>query len=99
MAQALEIGELDLIDTFAECEELKSLIMETILDSTDQLSSCVVSFAYVAIQRFIGHCKDHGIDPLTMPATAVQDFIDNCLKKELYNEMRKPLPATTTPEG
>ncbi len=99
MAEVIECqDELDL-SAFAECEVLKSLIMETILNSTDQLSSCVVSFAYVAIQRFIAHCKNHDIDPLNMPITEIQDFVDTCLTKELYNEMKKPLPAYAAPEG
>lgn len=75
------------LEPFCEIDILKNLIMETILDSTDQLSSCVVSFAYVAIQKFIAHCKDHSIDPLTMSYEDIKTFVDDNLKKELNKEL------------
>lgn len=81
------------LENFIDPEALKSIIMETILQSTDQLSSCVVSFAYVAIQKFISHCKDHNIDPLQMNYEEVKAFVDRHLKKELDREMKKPLPV------
>lgn len=90
MAQTLEYtNELDL-ETLLTCDELKGLIMESVRESTDQLSSCIVSFSYVAIQRFIAHCKDHRLDPLTMQITEIQDFVDQCLLKELAQEMKNP---------
>jgi len=81
------------LENFIDPEALKSIILETILQSTDQLSSCVVSFAYVAIQKFISHCKDHNIDPLKMNFDEVKEFVDRHLKKELDREMKKPLPV------
>lgn len=78
------------LEAFVQMDVLKNLIMETILDSTDQLSSCVVSFAYVAIQKFIAHCKDHSIDPLSMSYEDIKEFVDNNLKKELSQELKTP---------
>lgn len=98
MAQTLETYPLDLeMDAFFDPTALKDLITETIMQNNQQIADCVISFSYVAIQRFLSHCKNHSLDPLEVPQTDIQDFIDQCLKKELFYEITKPLTATTPP--
>ena len=58
-------------------------------EENEQWISCINSFAFVAIQRFIAHCKNQGLDPCEMRFDEIQKFMDNCLKKELFNEMKK----------
>lgn len=88
MATTIETETEIAFEALYEIEALKDLITETILNSTDQLSSCVVSYAYVAIQKFIAHCKDHGLDPLTMSYDEIKQFVDSNLKKELDQEIK-----------
>lgn len=88
MINTIECTEEECLEHYFDAEALKSIIMETVLASTDQLSASVVSFAYVAIQKFIAHCKDHSIDPLTMSFEEIQKFVDDKLRKELNQEIK-----------
>lgn len=88
MATTIETETDIAFEALYEIEALKDLITETILQSTDQLSSCVVSYAYVAIQKFIAHCKDHNINPLQMSYDDIKEFVDSNLKKELDQEIK-----------
>lgn len=69
---------------------IKDFITDEIMQANDQWVSCITSFAFVAIQRFIAHCKNHSIDPLEMKFEEIQKFMDDCLKKELFQEMKNP---------
>lgn len=89
MAPATELIDLETeLETVFNPEALKGLIMEEIMQANDQWASCINSFALVAIQRFISHCKDHCIDPLKMTYEDIQKFMDDCLQKELYQEIK-----------
>lgn len=89
MTQLIELEEAIGYESVDLCDGLKSLIMESILESTENLESCIVSYAYVAIQKFIAHCKDHNIDPLTVDMEYIQHFVDGSLKKELNHERKR----------
>lgn len=89
-----EIALLDIENEMAalfDPELLKNFITEEIMQANEQWVSCINSFALVAITRFIAHCKNHSLNPLELPFEEIQKFMENCLKKELYNEIKNPL--------
>ncbi len=76
-----------------EHEQDFSLFDQTVFNAlvseeNEQWVSCINSFAFVAIQRFIAHCKNNNLDPLEMRFEDIQKFMETCLKKELFHEMK-----------
>lgn len=76
------------LETLLDPELLKDFITEEIMQANDQWVSTITSFAFVAIERFIAHCKDNNINPLEMQFREIQDFAETCLQKELKQEIK-----------
>jgi hypothetical protein len=89
MAQTLKFNELETAsESIFDPEVLKEFITETIMQSNEEWVSLMTSFSYIAIQRFIAHCKNHSLDPLEMKFEEIQKFSETCLQKELKQEMK-----------
>ena len=92
MSLELALMELETETMNFNPDFLKDFITQEIMQANDQWVSCITSFAFVAIQRLIAHCKNHSIDPLEMKFEDIQKFMDDCLKKELFQEIKNPSP-------
>jgi len=64
---------------------LRDFIFSEIMDTKDHWQDCVTSFSYVAIQRLIFYCKNNDINLLEMPFDDIKTFVEDNLKKELFN--------------
>lgn len=80
----LELDQFNsLVGSGFEMDILKDIIKEAVMETSCDVHSYATSFAYLAVTRFIYHCKKNNLKADDVLFDDIKKFIDELMEKSI----------------